>query len=289
MMHDTAPIPKRPVLRYHGGKWRLAKWVISHFPPHRVYVEPFGGAASVLLQQIPCQVEVYNDLNCRLVNLFQVLRDRERAAQLIRLLEMTPFAYDEFKTSHSVSADPVEDARRLISLSYMSVGTDGAARPGRSAGFRHYSGRPHSHSGIPVKEWPTLPASIATVAERIQGRVVVENRDGIEVMQLHDGTDTLHYVDPPYMKSSRSDKGNDYEFEMDDDQHRHLATVLKGLTGMVVLSGYPSELYDNEFADWFRVERSHVADRSAMRIEVLWLNPAASEALAGTRLPLFDR
>ena len=85
-----------PEKRYHGGKWRLAPWIIEHFPPHRVYVEPFGGAASVLLRKPRSYAEVYNDRWSDVVNVFRVLRDPVRAAALKRLIALTPFARDEF-------------------------------------------------------------------------------------------------------------------------------------------------------------------------------------------------
>lgn len=71
--------------------------MISHFPPHRVYVEPFGGGAGVLLRKPRVYAEVYNDLNADVVNLFRLLRDERQAEQLIRALRMTPFARDEYE------------------------------------------------------------------------------------------------------------------------------------------------------------------------------------------------
>jgi len=94
--------PTRPVVRWHGGKWLRAPWIITHFPPHRVYVEPFGGGGSVLLRKPRAYAEVYNDLDNEVVDLFRVLRDRELATRLIELLRLTPFARAEFEDRKSV-------------------------------------------------------------------------------------------------------------------------------------------------------------------------------------------
>ena len=94
----------RPALRYHGGKWNLASWIISHFPVHECYVEPFGGAASVLLQKSRSPLEVYNDLDGRVVSFFSVLR--ERPDELARLLSLTPYARAEYELSYEISERP---------------------------------------------------------------------------------------------------------------------------------------------------------------------------------------
>ncbi len=95
----------RPLIRYHGGKWQIAPWIISNFPDHRVYVEPYGGAASVLLQKPRADAEIYNDLDSDMVNLLRVVRSQ--GDELVRLLELTPFARDEFDRAWEHTDDPL--------------------------------------------------------------------------------------------------------------------------------------------------------------------------------------
>lgn len=109
---STSPKIKRPALRYHGGKWLLGPWIISHFTVHRTYVEPFGGGASVLLRKARCFAEVYNDLDGEIVNLFRVIRDS--GPELCQALMLTPFARDEFELTYFHSENPVEQARRTV-------------------------------------------------------------------------------------------------------------------------------------------------------------------------------
>lgn len=265
----------RPVLRYHGGKWKLAPWIISHFGPHKVYTEVFGGGASVLMRKARSYAEVYNDLDGEIVNLFCVLR--HRSYELTRALEMTPFARDEYKRSFEISKDELEQARRTVVRSYMGFGSNSLNRDIKS-GFRSCSNR----SGTtPAHDWSNYPAAITEIAERLRG-VVIENRDAKQVMAAHDGPQTLHYVDPPYVHSTRSRAmhGNHgYAHEMTDTEHQDLADYLKAISGMVVLSGYHSSLYDRLYSDWRRVDRAALGDGAVKRTEVLWFNDAASSAI----------
>lgn len=65
-----------------------------------------------------------------------------------------------------------------------------------------------------------------------------------------DGPETLHYVDPPYVFSTRTDANADYAHEMSDGQHFELIDFLHTLKGRVVLSGYPSDEYDQRLQGW---------------------------------------
>lgn len=264
--------PTRPIVRYHGGKWKLAPWIIEHFPSHKVYLEPFGGAASVLLRKERSYAEVYNDLDGDMVNLFRVARDHGDA--LLQRLRLTPFAREEFASAYEPTDDPVERARRTVVRAFMGFG--GAAVTGKSTGFRSNSNR----SGTtPAHDWANYPTALSAVIDRLQG-VVLENRDAIGLLPTHDGPETLIYVDPPYVASTR-DRGTDYRHELSDAQHRSLADALHAAEGMVVVSGYPCPLYDNDlYSDWYRVERMAFADGARARVEVLWLNDACARALA---------
>lgn len=280
---DAAPggpaPPQRPLLRWHGGKWLLAPWIISHFGKHRCYVEPFGGAWSVGFRKSRTYAEVWNDLDAELVNLFRVLREPSKGAELVRLLRLTPFARDEFYACYEQANEPVERARRLIVRAFMGHGSDGASGVYRT-GFRANSTR----SGTtPAHDWSNYPAALAAIVERVTG-VVIESRQAIDVMRRHDSAETLHYVDPPYLHETRAranrrpDNGGVYRHELTDQQHAALLADLRTLEGMVVLSGYPSSLYDEMLPGWSRVERAAHADGALERTEVLWLNPAAAMA-----------
>lgn len=270
-MSEIQPKPNRPALRYHGGKWMLAEWIISHFPEHRIYVEPFGGAASVLLQKKRSYAEVYNDLDSEIVNLFSVLRDR--GDELKAKLTLTPFARDEYRASFVETDDALEQARRTVIRSFMGFGSNALCRSIQS-GFRSNANR----SGTtPAHDWANLPSEMSVMVERLRG-VVIENRDALELIPRHDSNDTLHYCDPPYVHSARSSAmhgAHGYSHEMTDDDHRKFAKCVFEAKGMVVISGYHSALYDELFGAWQYVDRPAFADGARPRTEVLWFNEVA--------------
>jgi DNA adenine methylase len=245
-------------------------------PKHRVYIEPFGGAMSVLMRKLPAYAEVYNDLDGDVVNLFRVLRS-DKASKLVEHIKLTPFARDEFIGAYEPTDDVVERARRLVIRSFMGFGSNGH---NKATGFRASSNR----SGTtPSHDWTNLPANLRMIIDRISG-VTIENKDAIMVMSQHDCIDALHYVDPPYVFATRSDSSHDYAHEMTDGDHARLLDFLPTLRGFVMLSGYPSETYDVALKGWERIEKKALADGAKKRTEVLWMNPACSRSLGRERL-----
>lgn len=261
----------RPLVRWHGGKFRLAPWILSFFPEHRTYVEPFGGGGSVLLRKSRSYAEVYNDLDGEIVNLFRVARDH--GGELCRLVEMTPFAREEFILAFQPAESPLERARRLMMRLHMGHASGACTlasnrQGGPGTGFRAWApGRGTS----PSMDWARLPNAMEAVVERLRG-VTIEQRDAFEVLEKMDRHDTLIYADPPYLPETRDDARADYRHELTEADHVRLGQVLHDCQGKVILSGYASDLYASLYADWHRVETPALADGGRPRTEVLWMN-----------------
>jgi DNA adenine methylase len=264
-------IIKRPLIRYHGGKFRLASWIIDHFPKHKIYTEAFGGGGSILLKKQRSHAEIYNDMDGEIVNLFKIARDH--GDELIRVLKLTPFSRDEFVASciEEDSESDIERARKTVSRSFMGFGS--ASVTHQSTGFRSNSNR----SGTtPARDWLHYPEHLPAIIERLRG-VVIENKPAIDVLKKYDSSETLHYIDPPYLHSTRSKSVKNgkhcYKYEMADSDHEILLKEIKELKGMVVISGYDNDMYNDILNDWSKSYKYALADGARKRIEVLWYQP----------------
>jgi DNA adenine methylase len=255
-------------LRYHGGKFRLAPWIIQHFPLHRVYVEPFGGAASVLLQKRPAPVEVYNDLDGQVVNVFRVLRDPKQAKELQRRLKLTAFARAELEWSYEPATDAVDEAHKIMVRSWMARNPREFSRRGR-ASFRNSRG--DGDGGETA--WYGFPGQVPAFTARLAA-VAIECRPALKVIQAYDGPDTLFFVDPPYLPSTRASGQTEAE-------HVDLAVKLHQCAGMVVLNGYPSPLYERLYAGWATFDRTVNTAARTVVTERLWLNARAVARVHG--------
>jgi len=260
----------RPALRYFGGKWQIGKWIISHFPKHTAYVEPFGGGASVLLRKPPTKIEVYNDLNGMAVNFFQVLRGRPE--ELIRALELTPYARAEYIQSQQPTDDPLENARRFYVGCWQGRGRGGVVESG---GWRFM--KKDNHGQTPCDDWRNI-SHLYAVAERLR-HVQIESIDAFRCIDTYDTPETLFYLDPPYLPDTRSLRwgGSSYLHEYGAEDHGRLAEKLHTIKGMAIVSGYPSAAYDDLYPGWRTADKSSRKDSATPErvatTERLWISP----------------
>ncbi|RMH10773.1 MAG: DNA adenine methylase [Gammaproteobacteria bacterium] len=267
----------RPALRYVGSKFRISDWIIKHFPSHDCYVEPYGGAAAVLLRKNRSLLEVYNDMDEEVVNFFRVLR--EKPVELIEALRWTPYALREWECAQKVEPelDVVERARRFYIRSWMGIaGPTAQCNTGwrRQKMISKVNGRPKM---VAAARLFMNVDSLYQVAERWRG-VQIECGEAIEVIERYDTPNTLFYVDPPYLAETRGKRSKAaYRYEMDEDQHRELAMVLREIKGMALISGYPSALYDELYGDWVYRDKWVRVNGAGSALERLWLSPAAVE------------
>lgn len=264
---------KHPVMRYHGGKFRLAKWVVSFFPEHKCYVEAFSGAASVLIQKPRSYAEVYNDLDLDVVNLFKVLRDPKGNERLRELCALTPYHRDEFKLAFEKCEDSIEMARRMVVRATMGFGS--ASATAGTSGFRTDTKRKYATA---QHLWASYPDNLRLVGERLSG-VLIENKPAIEVMKKHDAIDTLHYCDPPYVPETRIPGNRCYAHEMAIEDHENFLVEAKKLTGSVIISGYETELYNDILTGWEKHQkksRISAGRGTGVRTETLWIKIANS-------------
>lgn len=179
-----------PPVRYKGGKWRIADWVISYFPKHEHYVEPFCGGASIFFQKPPSALETLNDLNQNIITFFDVLRASPE--ELIRNIELTPYSRQVWEDAHTTKADtsPIEVARNFYIRSRMSF--DSGEGKWKS-GWRYM--RNNRRGKTVTQEWNDV-SMLWSAARRLKD-AQIENDDALKVITRFDGPDTLFYIDPP--------------------------------------------------------------------------------------------
>ena len=261
--------PTGPIFKYFGGKWRIADWIIDHFPAHDVYVEPFCGAASVFLRKPLARINVLNDLDERIVSVFRVLRDPKKSRRLAHLLYHTPYSRAEYKLCEHMTDDDVENARRLITASHQGFGSAGISK-----------------GLFPIWSFSTLRDKPGTFL-KITGNVRLWHRkmrsaylecaDFREVIKDWDSAETLFYCDPPYVAETRSH--GKYAKEISDDDHVKLSDMLNSIEGMAIVSGYRSDLYNRLYQGWRRIDRKNQSMTNTKRIESIWLSPNCADVI----------
>jgi DNA adenine methylase len=214
-------------------------------------------------------VEVYNDLDERITRLFRVLRDH--GEELHRRLSLTPYSELEFLNATDEIADEIEQARRDFVRWRLSLG-------GRGDSFSFTLHRVRRGMADVVSGYlSTIDEQIPLIVERLR-TVEIICRPALDVIRSWDSPTTLIYCDPPYLPSTRHESSRSiYGCEMTEEDHRALAAALRVCQSKVVLSGYPSALYDELYGDWRSVQfdmANHAAGgrAKARKQETLWMN-----------------
>jgi DNA adenine methylase len=258
--------PARPALKYRGSKWRLAPWILAHFPSstsYTTYIEPYFGSGAVFFSKPSSPHEIINDVSGDVVNLFRVLR--EHGPSLAALIQMTPWGRAEYDASYtpicSSCEDRLEAARRFLVRCWQAQHLDFS----RHTAWRHRGPKNHSSS---TSLWAKLPQRLLQTVARLKD-AEIEQRPALDLIRHHAHPQVLLYVDPPYVLATRG-RRRLYEQEMSDKDHLELLETLDAHPGPVLLSGYPSPLYDGRLAHWRRWEAVSTAEGGGRRTEVLW-------------------
>lgn len=268
----------KPPIRWFGSKVRLARRLADLLPEHRHYVKVFAGSAAVLFAKPRSRMETLNDVDQRIVNLFTLLRDPDAAAQLARLVALTPYSRAEFETwrDGTTTGDPLEDARRFMVTAHMSIGTHGE-------GWSYCVGRTHATRAA---RWVGVPDRIMAAVTRLVG-VQIDSVDWRQCVDRYDTEGVCLFLDPPYHHEVRPNSTTAYDHEMSDDDHTELVARLIGLeNAKAVVTHYPHPTY-NALTDagWTSIDFAAWSDnanarRSEQRTERVWLSPGAHRQMA---------
>ena len=259
---------------YYGAKNGLLKDLLPLLPQCAHYCEPFAGSATVLLNRAPSPIETINDLNGDIVNFFAVLRDR--GDELVQKLSLTPYARAEFSKAWGPADCPVERARRFCVRVQMDIAKAGQKRDRSWSCNVTYIQNAHSYA---VRNFHKKIGGMGDVINRLKN-VQIDCRPAIECIAKFDSPRTLFYCDPPYVAQTRK-SANDYQVEMDDQEHYLLSLQLMQCKGKVALSGYDSGLYAELYSGWtktlFRSRRVPMSKSGLVRQECLWTNYEPSQ------------
>lgn len=286
------PLRGGPVCWY-GGKGNFLGRLKPLVPHAMIYCEPFGGAASLLFAREPDPIEVYNDLDGRLINLFRAIQDAARFRRLRRRLHWTLYSRAEFELALEVMrlderglADPDD----LAWATFIAFNWAHASNP-RSPGNWARSVTVKAGQSQKVSAFRGKLLRLRRYRDRL-ARVLIEQRPALEVMDYWDRPEAVFYVDPPYVAATRARtcEHHRYRHELSEDEHRELVHVLLGLEAAVVVSGYNHEIYGPlDEAGWQRREfetfafaaltggRQGRPRKRPKRTEVVWRNARAME------------
>ncbi len=278
----------KPPFGYYGAKQRIATKIIETLPPHNCWVEVFCGSSAITLAKPAAPIEVINDLDGEVTNVFEQLRSNSEA--LCKAIALTPYAREEFELARygEPAKDPLERARRFLVATMMTINSTTGSKT--SCGFSYSNSYIRGGIEARVNRWINLPERIAQVVERFR-RVRIEKRDAREIVKMFaDRPATLMYLDPPYFVK----RVHGYVIDAKDEAfHRELLNLCARSRAMLLISGYRNRLYDTTLTKnegWTRTSiKTNTRDTTGQdyeRTEVLWRNEAFKRAQQSGKVPI---
>jgi DNA adenine methylase len=245
----------RPPFKTYNGKYYLASWIIEHFPPEYekfTYVEPYAGAASVLLNKKPNDQEIINDIDINSIQIFRALRDEP--GNFLGRLKRIKYCESTFNRMLSKNSfkDYMDEAVAKFVIRRMS-------RSGLGKSFDEES----------INSWDSIIEELPRISDRINNCFIF-NKHALEVIKAYNDPNTLLYVDPPDLPETRENL-EVYENEMPVKEHHLLAEQLNQFSGKVIISGKTSPMYRRIYSSenhW----RCSIKTSNKKNKDYIWMN-----------------
>lgn len=209
-----------PIIPWLGGKRRLADKLISLFPPHECYVELFaGGAALYFLRPQPAPVEILNDINGELINLYRVVQ--HHLEEFVRQFKWSLSSRQVFKWLQNTNPEPLTDIQRAARFYYLQH----HAFAGRVA-WQSFG----TATTAPAINLLRIEESLSAAHLRMACGTVVESLPWRDCLTRYDRPHTLFYADPPYWQTEGY--GVPFPFE----EYEALSASMRNCKGKVIVS-----------------------------------------------------
>ena len=209
----------KPVIPWIGGKRRLAEQIFRRFPAHTCYVEAFAGAAALYFLKQPSEVEVINDINGELVNLYRVIK--HHLEEFVRQFKWALSSRQVYEWQQATPPETMTDIQRAARFFYLQKLSFGGKVEGQAFGTATTS--PPRLNLLRIEE------DLSQAHLRLQS-TYIENLPWQRVVEKYDRPHTLFYLDPPYWET----EGYGVEFGL--EQYREMAELARTIAGSMVIS-----------------------------------------------------
>ena len=285
---DPGQYPRaKAAFGYYGCKQKVSSKLLDLLPPHSCWVELFCGSAAITLAKVAAPIEIINDIDGNIVNVFKQLR--KSPTELIRAIELTPYAREEFLQTRNdnVPQCDMERARRFLVEAMMSIN---GVLAGNKGGFSYSNSYSRSGNEARVNRWKNFPNRLSDVANRLRD-VRIENLDAVKLLEKFvNRPATLVYIDPPYLIERNSGYVNDAK---ESEFHVKLLELCNRAKCMILISGYENPVYEEFLCStrgWKKeIICTHTTPASGKKLhreEVVWINKVAAKASTTNRIPI---